>query len=137
MEFHANAQKFYTELSKFLMNDKNVPKKWRSVATYPILNMVDTLFDMLEDANSVFPYSEETVEERKNLQKACIVQCEKIYGRLQRVMLTVWWDTLHRDEANSERMRLEKHLIELGELLDREITLLKGWRKSTKLLQRK
>ena len=137
MEFHANAQKFYTELSKFLMNDKNIPKKWRSVATYPILNMVDTLFDMLEDANSVFPYSEETVEERKNIQRACIVQCEKIYGRLQRVMLTVWWDTLHRDEADPERMRLEKHLTELGELLDREITLLKGWRKSTKLLQRK
>ena len=137
MEFHANAQKFYTELSKFLMSDKNIPKKWRSVATYPILNMVDTLFDMLEDANSVFPYSEETVEERKNIQRACIVQCEKIYGRLQRVMLTVWWDTLHRDEADPERMRLEKHLTELGELLDREITLLKGWRKSTKLLQRK
>ena len=137
MEFHATAQKFYTELSKFLMSDKNIPKKWRSVATYPILNMVDTLFDMLEDANSVFPYSEETVEERKNIQRACIVQCEKIYGRLQRVMLTVWWDTLHRDEADPERMRLEKHLTELGELLDREITLLKGWRKSTKLLQRK
>ncbi len=137
MEFHANAQKFYTELSKFLMNDKNIPKKWRSVSTYPILNMADSLFDMLEDANSVYPYSEETVKERKELQKACIVQCEKIYGRLQRVMLTVWWDTLHRDEADSERMRLEKHLIELGELLDREITLLKGWRKSTKLLQRK
>ena len=137
MEFYANAQKFYTVLSKFLMSDKNVPKKWRSVVTYPILNMADSFFDMLEDANSIYPNSENLVEERKARQLDCITHCEKIYGRLQRTMLTVWWDTLHRDEADPERVRLERHLTEIGELLDREVTLLKGWRRSTKLLQRK
>lgn len=137
MEFHANAQKLYVELSKFLMSDKYVPKKWRSVVTYPILNRMDDFFDLIEEANSIYPYTEEEVALRREKQRLCITLCEQIYGRLTRTMLTVWWDVLHRDEHNAERVKLEKHITELGDMLDREITLLKGWRKSTKLLHRK
>ena len=137
MEFYANAEKLYGELSRFLMNDNYVPKKWRTVHAYPIIAMTDSLFDLMEDANGIYPVTEDEVAERKRIQKQCINTCEKIYGRLQRVMLVVWWDTLHRAEEDAERQKLEKHLTEIGDMLDKEVTLLKGWRRSTKLLKHK
>lgn len=137
MEFYSNAETLYKELSRFLMNDNYIPKKWRTTHTYPIIALMDSLFDTMEDANAIYPTKEEEVKTRKDLQKQCIGYCEKIYGRLQRAILVIWWDTLHREEDDPERLKLETHLTEIGNLLDQEIKLLKGWRKSTHLLTNK
>lgn len=137
MEFYRVADDLRAEISVFLMSDKNIPKKWRSIFTYPILNMIQDMFDCIVEANDTYPYTDAEVEERKRLQKCCIEYCEKVFERLQYAMRVIWWDTLQRDENNTERRRLEYHLIKIGEMLDREEALLKGWRKSTKLLQRR
>lgn len=137
MEFYRVAVDLNTELSSFLMSEKNVPKKWRSVYVYPVLSMMDSLFDCMEDANAIWPYPDEAVDERKRLQKCCINYVIKIYGKLQRAMRVVWWQKLHMDESSPERLRIEFHLTKIGDLLDREEALLTGWRKSTKLLHRK
>ena len=134
MEFYANAETLYKELSRFLMNDNYIPKKWRTTHAYPIIALMDTLFDTMEDANAIYPTSEDEVKVRKELQRECVLCCEKIYGRLQRAILVIWWDTLHRDEDDPGRQKLETHLTEIGNILDQEIKLLKGWRKSTHLL---
>lgn len=137
MEFYRNAALLHRELCAFLMNDKNVPKKWRSIYAYPIINMMEAMFDLMEDANNIYPYTEGKVEERKELQQKCVGYCFKIYGKLQRAAIVIWWSKLHADEDNSERIRIENHLNDIGEMLDREITLLSGWRRGTKLLHRK
>lgn len=136
MEFYRVADKLRTEISVFLMNDKNVPKKWRSVITYPIINLTQAMLDCIIDANAIYPYSNELVERRKALQQLCINYCEKIFERFQYVMNTVMCERLHRDENNTERRRLEYHLDEIGALLEKEERLLHGWKNSTKLMRR-
>ena len=137
MEFYKVADDLRTELSTFLMNDKNVPKKWRAVISYPIIDLVQLMFDCMTDANSIYPYTPELVEERKRLQQMRIRCCDKIFERLQHAMRVVWWDRLHRDETSPERRRLEYHLDKIGDMLEREEKLLNGWRNSTKLLRRR
>lgn len=135
MEFYRVALDLNTELSAFLMSEKNVPKKWRSVYVYPVLTTMENLFDLMEDANAIWANTDELVEERKRIQKECITCCSKIYGKLQRAMRVVWWQKLHRDESSPERCRIECHLSMIGDMLDREEALLTGWRKSTKLIK--
>ena len=137
MEFYKVADKLRTEISVFMMNDKNIPKKWRSVITYPVINLMQAMFDCMIDANGIFPYTPELVAQRKALQQMCINYCEKVFERFQYAMNTVMWERLHRDENNTERRRLEYHLDEIGGLLDQEERLLRGWKNSTKLLHRK
>lgn len=137
MEFYKVADDLRTELSMFLMNEKNVPKKWRSVITYPVINILQAMMDCIVSANRIYAYTPELVEKRKALQDLCIDYCEKIFERMQYAMRVVWWERLHRAESNTERLRLEYHLDKIGELLDREERLLNGWKSSTKLLRRK
>lgn len=137
MEFYKVADKLRTEMSQFLMNDKNIPKKWRSVITYPVLNIVQAMFDCMVDANDIYPYTPEQVVERKELQQVCIRCCDRIFERFQYTMNVVLNERLHQDETSKERRRLEYHLDIIGDLLEREERLLKGWKNSTKLLRRK
>ena len=135
MEFYRVALDLNTELSAFLMSEKNVPKKWRAVYTYPILALMESLFDYIEDANAIWPNTDDLVAERKRLQKECINCVTKIYGKLQRSMRVVWWQKLHMDESSPERCRIEYHMTAIGEMLNREEALLTGWRKSTRLIK--
>lgn len=137
MEFYHVADDLNTELTTFLMSEKNVPKKWRAVYSYPVLLLMENLFDSMEAANRIWPHSDAEVIERKRLQSQCIECCDKIYGKLQRAMRVVWWQKLHMDEASPERCRIEYHLTAIGEMLEREESLLIGWRKSTKLIPSK
>lgn len=138
MEFYRVAGDLSAEISHFLMSDKNVPKKWRSVVTYPMLNLVNDLFCYITEANSKYPtirMSEAErnaiIDERIRLQKECVVCVNKIYSRMEYAMRNVWWEKLHRPEDNAERMRIEYHIATIGTLLDREETLLKGWIRSS------
>ncbi len=137
MEFYKVADKLRTETSSFLMNDKNIPKKWRSVVTYPILNLIQDMFDCMVDANDVYPATPEMAAERKGLQQMCIRYCERIFERFQFAMNAVLKDRLNREETNTERRRLEYHLDIIGNLLEQEERLLKGWKNSTKVIKRK
>ena len=136
MEFYQNATVLYKNLSRFLMSEKNIPKRWRFVHVYPILDIMNELFDCMVEANDIYPYNEQELNRRKGLQDKCIKICDIIYERLQRIIDTVLWEKLHQDRDSAERVRIEGWLTTLGNLLDREIPLLKGWKKSTKLLER-
>lgn len=137
MEFYNNAQKLSKELSMFVMSDKNVPRKWRHSFSEPIVELLQELFDSFVEANDIWPYSEDLVKDRKAAQQKSIGIVDKIAKRLQFGINVIWWETLHREEGNKERARLENKLELISCLLDREDTLLKGWKKSTKLITRK
>ena len=136
MEFYRNAVDLRHEMSLFLRNEKNVPKKWRALYTVPILKKVRQLLDDIVEANAIYPYTVEMLAQRHELQSGCIIMCEKLFDCLQELMEDLWWETLHKDENNAERRRLEYHINRISELLSREEILLKGWKKRTKLLQR-
>lgn len=129
MEFYKTADTIRGELTRFLMNDKYVPKKWRFVFAYPTIGMITQLFNNMIEANDIYPYTEEAVERRKAIQSRTIDDCEKIYEQLQ-YMLT----TLNYHDIDADRP-IAKQLLNVFTLLEIEEKLLKAWRRSTKLLK--
>lgn len=137
MEFYRTAVEIRHELTTFLMREKNVPKRWRSIYTYPIINLVQAQIDLIVKANNIYPFNAEQVEERKAIQQSCIDYCDLIFERLQSLMADLWWDVLHRPDSDSDKIRIQRFVDNMGKLLLYEEDRLKGWRKSTKLLRRK
>jgi hypothetical protein len=136
MEFYRTAINIRHELTTFLMREKNVPKRWRSIYAYPIINASQAQIDLIVKANNIYPFKEEQVEERKHLQQGCIDYCDIIFERLQALMQDLWWDMLHRDNGDSDKKRIQNFIDSMGCMLVYEEDRLKGWRKSTKLLRR-
>lgn len=140
MEFYNNAVKIRHEISHFLMNEKNIPKRWRSVYAYPTINLVQAMIDTIIDANGIHAYSVDLLSDRKKAFQNAIRYVDKIYERLQGAMSDVWWNTLHikpGDPGYKDRVRIENKVAEIGGLLEYEERLLKGCKDSTKLLKRR
>lgn len=137
MEFYVTAINIRHELTTFLMCEKNVPKRWRSVYTYPVINLSQAQIDLIIKANGVFTFKPEQVEYRKALQRECIAYCDIIFERLQSMMVDLWWDVLHRPDDDSDKTRIQKFIDNMGKLLVFEEDRLRRWRNSTKLLRRK
>lgn len=130
MEFYHSALLLRAELTTFLMNEKHVPKKWRFVFSFPMLDIMKDMFGHIIAANDIFPYTQEAVAERKALQRYAIDDCERMWDMLQYMLCT-----LFRDTSADHPIPAQLELI--GEILDRTESLFKAWRKSTKLLSNK
>lgn len=123
LEFYNTATDLRAELTRFVMNEKNIPKKYRYVFAIPITNKLQDLFTHITSANTYYPSGNterkiELVEKRMDLQTEAIADCEVIYQQLQYVV-----DTLP--------ININK-LNNILSLLEKEELLLKGWRKSAR-----
>ena len=142
MEFYHTADDLRTELHSLLYRDKVVPKKYRHSVTYAAMDAVKDMMSLMHRANRKSLYDPDEVAERRKLQQECIDRLDDIYEVMQYAMRNVWWQKLHvvnqeTGEPTKERLLLEKHLTDIGNLIDREDRLLKGWKRSTKLLKEK
>ena len=139
MQFYETAQTIRHEIRTFLLNDKNIPKKYRSIYTYPIFNLVQEMIDYMVEANSIYTFTTDKVIERKQKFQNSINCIDKIYERLQGAIADVWWETLHSnpgDPGFARRLQLEDHICKIAVLLVEEEKLLKGCKEKTKLLNR-
>ena len=140
MEFYQNAVKIRYELSHFLMNEKNVPKRWRSIYTYPTINQVQSMIDIMKNANRIVAYTPELLETRKQMFQSAINMIDGIYEHLQSVLQDLWHDMLHTEPGKpgyQDWLRISKHVADIGTLLEREERLLKGCKAKSKLVKRK
>jgi hypothetical protein len=142
MEFYHTADDLRTELSSLLYRDKVVPKKYRYNVTYAAVDAVNRMMRLMHRANRKSLYDPEEVKERRDLQQECIECLDEICEIIQYAIRNVWWQKLHAvnketGEPTQERLLLEKHLTDIGDLIDREDRLLKGWKRSTRLLKNK
>ncbi|MBR1625609.1 MAG: hypothetical protein IJ681_00525, partial [Bacteroidales bacterium] len=64
-----NAVDLQIELTKFVMSDKNVPKKYRLVVGVSIVQKVDELVDNLNFANCIFPQTQDDFAKRAEYQR--------------------------------------------------------------------
>lgn len=140
MEFYHTADDLRTELHSLLYRDKIVPKKCRHSVTYAALDAVNDMILLMHRANRKSLYIPKEVDERRELQQQCLDKIDDIYEILQYAIRNVWWQKLHAvnretGEPTKERLLLEKHLTDIGNLLEREERLLIGWKRSTKLLK--
>lgn len=140
MQFYVTAQTIRHEIRAFVMNDKNVPKRYRSVYTYPIINLVQEMIDYIIDGNDVYTFTPDRVTERKQKFQLAINCIPKIYERFQGAIYDLWWDTIRSNPGQpgfARRLQLEDAIFKIGKLLEEEEKLLKGCRDKTKLLNRR
>ena len=119
LQFMQTAWELQFELTKFVMREKNLPKKWRLVLGCPIVEKVDELVDNLTYANCIYPTKIEDVELREKYQQMAVANCWQLQNKLVRMIECV------------ETVKIEKMENVINLLSDAE-SLIKKWKKSDK-----
>ncbi len=117
--FHVVGQKLQIALTKFVMSDKNVPKKYRFIISQPLIAKVDEMMDHIVYANTIFPTTEEELADRKHHQQLAIICCYQLQNKLIRLI----------EVLQTKPSKLAEALDSLGQ----EVILLKAWKKSSKI----
>ena len=123
MEFYHTATLARAELTRFVMNDNIVPKRWRPVFTFPIIEKVIALIDNITAANTIYPQDMREYEMRREYQTKAIITVEQIIQLLQFMLTTL---PICADKFQP-----------VTELLMKEGALLRGWRKADNKLKEK
>lgn len=120
LEFWKNGCEIRAHLTRFLMNEKNVPKRYTFVFTMPGIDLGRKLMEEITAANTIYPTNAEELARRRAHQNGAIVLCEQIIQHLQWLV-----DTLPVKVISLEV---------LVELINKEVALLKAWRKKSRIL---
>ena len=120
-EYWDIAMQLETELTRFLTNPKNVPKKYLYIYVVPTMGTLHKMQDAMSAAHTIFPTTPELVEQKKAAYLQAIIHCEQVIQSLQRMVQTLPIDVDKLDK--------------IGELLVRESAILRQMRKNTKLQQ--
>ena len=116
LEFYHTASKIRSELTKFVMNEKIVPKRWRPVFTFPMVDRAIRMMDNIVAANTIYPQCLREAEMRRDYQTQAIITVEQIFQLLQFMLNTL---PIAPDKFQP-----------LTEMLVKEGQLLRGWRKA-------
>ena len=116
LEFYHTATIIRSDLTRFVMNEKIVPKRWRPIFTFPMIERVNRLMDNITAANTIYPQNLREAEARRDYQTAAIITVEQIFQLLQFML-----DTL---SVNPDKFQ------PITEMLVKESALLRGWRKA-------
>lgn len=119
LQFMMNAVDLQIELTKFVMSDKNVPKKYRLVVGVSIVQKVDELVDNLNFANCIFPQTQDDFAKRAEYQRLAMTNVWQLHNKLVRMIECI------------DTVKVEK-MTKIIELLNSEIPLIKAWMKSDK-----
>lgn len=120
LQFLVSAQQLQVELTKFIMSEKNMPKKWRYIVGQGTIAKVDELLDNLEAGNAIYPTIKAEYKRRAEFQEKAIGNCWQLHNKIMRIILCV-------DTAKIEK--LEK----VAELLTDVESLIKQWKKADKI----
>ena len=123
LQFRVNAENLQVELSKYVMKEKVLPKKWRYAIGYPLISKVDELVDNITYANSFYPEDETELKKRKMYQTLAIANCFQIQNKLIRMLKCV-------ETTNV------KHIENIIKRLTHEVDLLIAWRKNSKIIKK-
>jgi len=122
LQFYINALELQVEITRFVMREKVVPKKWRFAVGYDLVNKADWLIDFITLANSIYPTNWRELFLRKLLQTFSIAMCFRIQNKLilmEKCIQTVKVEQIER----------------IIELLGHEIELLIAWKKTSKVIK--
>ena len=123
LEFWKNATEIRADITRYMMNEKKVPKRYKFVFAYPGIEYARQLMEEITAANTIYPTTEAELTKRREHQTAAIIACEKINQHMQWMIETL---QLSVNDFEGFCMKLYK-----------EIALLKGWRKESKILTQK
>ena len=120
LEFWKNASEIRAIFTRYLMNEKKVPKRWKFVFAMPGIGYAMKLMEEITAANTIYPTTDEELAQRRAHQNEAIVACEQIIQHIQFMIETL-------DGCNVSDFE------NLGEMIFKEIALLKAWRKANKV----
>lgn len=121
LQFYKTGQELQTAITKFVMNEKRLPKKWRNNIGNKLISTVDSMMDNIIAANSIFPTDEDLLKRRSLYQTYANNNCFQIQNQLIRMYNCVPTVTL-------------KSLMNIIKLLHHEKNLIKNWKKSNKIM---
>lgn len=118
LTFFMVAQDIRKAIANFVMNEKYIPKRKRTLYADPAIELAHDLVQNVVSANTFIPQNLHEYEKRRDYQDEAILDVAKLLDLLlfMRDTLSVSLDTL-------------KPMIEM---LVRENSLLRGWRRSDK-----
>ena len=119
LAFYVSGQQLQRDITKFVMNEKAIPKKYRLLLGLDIIKKTDELMDNIIAANSIYPTTAEELKMRTAYQTRAINNCFQLQNRLIRLVYCI----------NVEKRRIAP----IAEILRKEIGLLKNWKKASKL----
>jgi len=119
LEFWRTGTEIRAELTRYLMNEKKVPKRWRPVFTFPGIKYAIKMLEEITAANTIYPTTEAELNQRRAHQNEAIIACEQIIQHMQWMI-----ETLHTSVNDFES---------LFEKVIKEINLIKGWRQKNKV----
>ncbi len=119
LQFLVTSQELQFELTKFVMKDKNIPKKWRLIIGLPIVQKVDELLDNLHYANTIFPTNKMEYEMRSKYQTLAVCNCWQLHNKIVKMIECV------------QSVKIE-NLEKIAELLTNAEVLIKKWKKNDK-----
>ena len=165
LEFYHNAVKLYDDMTNLFLRNFSIKSKTRPVISeaekeavlndYPFMERVfrrlekleqaevvheypswliehyrvrmlaelDALLDNITDANTIYPINEHELEVRRDYQTAAIGNCEKLIKIMQRAMVALPVDV--------------NKLLPYVDVIDKEVALLKGWRKANSKIKKR
>jgi hypothetical protein len=123
LEFYKNGVELRLTVTRFLMSENNVPKRWKPIFTFPGIELARKLMEAITAANTIYPTNEEEVSQRRSYQNEAIILCEQIIQHMQWLIETL------PVKAGSLNI--------IVELVNKEVALLKAWRKQNKVLTQK
>lgn len=119
VEYWDNLVEIEIMLTRFLMNDKNIPKSYRFVYTFPILQMLGRMWFYIEIVYRTYPNTPELLEKKKKAIDTALNFMETVISRLQMAVFTVCIDVNKMDT--------------LGDLMEKESAMLRNVHKNCKL----
>ena len=122
LQFYINALDLQVEITKYVMRENVVPKKWRYAIGYDLIRKTDWLIDFITMANSIYPTNWREMFLRKILQTLAIALCFRIQNKL--ILM----------EKCIETVKIEQ-MDRIIELVVHEMELLKAWKKSNKIIK--
>ncbi|MDL2318552.1 hypothetical protein LJC74_05690 [Eubacteriales bacterium OttesenSCG-928-A19] len=123
LEFYQNATQLRIELTRLVMNEKHVPKRYRFIFAQPIITMLRNLMNGIIAANTIYPTNDHELEQRRDYQTRAIIHCEQLLQELQYMMTVL--------PIGAETLR------PATERIVAETRLLKAWRKTNKVMTSK
>jgi hypothetical protein len=120
MEFYKTGCDIRAQLTHFLMNDKNIPKSYRFVFTFPGIDLGRKLVEEISAANKAYPKNAARLTRREAHQDEALELCEKIIQHLQWIA-----DTLPVKIITLEI---------LVTMIEKEEALIRAWQDKNKLL---
>ncbi len=110
------AQELKHKVSKYVMNEKRVPTRWRYMNGKPAIDYARRIRDLVSVANEI-RLNQENIEKRNELQKQALAYCNILQLQLMDIIAEC-------EGATHENMR------EITDTLDKLIGKIRNWNKS-------